>query len=257
MAGPDLPTLIRQVERSCRGTSLERLATAVALSDHLSSLADDVVGHFVAAARDSGASWAQIGVMLGVTKQAAQQRFVPARIMGDRQRGDTVLPRSLRRRDRRARTERLEGLFDRFDPRTERAVVLAQSEARALGHAYLGTEHLLLGVAAEAAERRGADRTDAAGLGPEPIRARIRAIVGQGSSDEPEGRIPFTPRAKKVLDIAWRECVRQNAVAVRPDHLFAAFLREREGIAAGVLREMGVDRGAPLGAILDLLGPAD
>lgn len=253
MTGPDLPGLVREVERTCRGSALECLATAVALSEDLNSLSDALVVHFVEGARGEGASWAQIGVVLGVTKQAAQQRFVaPPSVAVLRPRGKRV-PRSFARRLRGGRGGGGRGPFERFDAMGRRAIVLAQLEARGLGHGYLGTEHLLLGVAAEATERHGAKRVENAGLGLEPIRERVRTIIGQGSMDDWEGPIPFTPRAKKVLDLAWRECRHSGAAAVGPEHLFLALSREGEGVAAGILTDMGADRGGTQSAILELL----
>ena len=253
MARPDLPGLVREVERTCRGSALERLATAVALSEELSSLSDALVGHFVEGAREGGASWAQIGVVLGVTKQAAQQRFVtPPSIAVLRPRGKRM-PRAFTRRLRGGPGGGGQGPFERFDDMSRRALVLAQLEARGLGHGYLGTEHLLLGVAAEATERHGAERVEGAGLGLEAIRERVRTIIGEGSMDDWEGPIPFTPRAKKVLDLAWRESRRSEADAVGPQHLFLALIREGEGVAAAILTDMAADRGRTQTTILELL----
>lgn len=115
----------------------------------------------------------------------------------------------------------------------------AQAEARELRHDFIGTEHLLLGIC------RGPD-TDAAailreaGVDAELVRARVVARVPAGS-EAAHGQIPFTPRAKKALELALRECIGHGNERVRPEHLLLGLLREGEGVAAGVLNELGAD----------------
>lgn len=129
--------------------------------------------------------------------------------------------------------------FERFTDEARHVVVEAQAEARELRHGFIGTEHLLLGIC------RGPD-TDAAtvlrevGIDAERARARVVARVPAGS-EEPYGQVPFTPRAKKSLELALRECISHGNERVMPEHLLLGLLREGEGVASRVVRELGAD----------------
>ena len=130
-------------------------------------------------------------------------------------------------------------MFERFTDRARRAVVLSQEEARRLNHNYIGTEHLLLGllheeegVAAKALKRLDVSIEDA--------RARVEEIIGQGGSS-PSGHIPFTPRAKKVLELSLREALQLGHNYVGTEHLLLGLVREGEGVAAQVLAQLGID----------------
>ena len=226
-----LNDLIRTVERSCRGGALERLDEAIRLSGSLERLADEVVGHLVEEARRGGASWAEVGAHLGVTRQAAQQRHVARRsLFRPRPQGKTP--------------------FDRFAPRGRQVVVHAQDEARRLAHNYVGTEHLLLGLLRE---RHGiaAIVVTERGLDLEGARAALVSIVGEGS-EAPPGAVPFTPRAKKVLEIAVREARHLGHEQVDTEHLLLALFREREGVAAKILAEAGIEADASRARALEL-----
>jgi prophage maintenance system killer protein len=132
------------------------------------------------------------------------------------------------------------GPFERFTDRARRAVSLAQEEARGLGHNYLGTEHLLLGLLAEdqGLARRVLDRLD---ISAENARSQVEAIIGQGHRS-PAGPIPFTPRSKKVLELARREAKRLCHNYIGTEHLLLGLVREGEGVAAQVLARLGADR---------------
>jgi ATP-dependent Clp protease ATP-binding subunit ClpC len=127
------------------------------------------------------------------------------------------------------------GPFTRFTPPAREVVTLAQREARELGHDYIGTEHLLLALLAEGgglAARALASLEVTAGA----VTADIERIVGRGQG-MPPGPVPFTPRSKKVLELALREALRRRQAAVRPEHVLLALVREGNGMAAKILFE--------------------
>jgi Clp amino terminal domain, pathogenicity island component/ClpX C4-type zinc finger len=130
-------------------------------------------------------------------------------------------------------------VFERFTDRARRVVVLAQEEARLLNHNYIGTEHILLGLIHEG-DGVAARALDALDVSLEAVRARVEAIIGAGTSS-PSGHIPFTPRAKKVLEYALREALRLGHNSIGTEHILLAIIREEQGVAAQVLTEMGVD----------------
>ncbi len=219
----DLQELIRVVEeRTPASEPLGRVAVAVKYGDVLKSLGDDLVGHFVAEARAAGCSWAQIGGNLGVTKQAAQQRHRLGRLFGPRRgRGEARW-------------------FLRFTEEARQVVVAAQEEARSLKHNYLGTEHLLLALLRD---RRGkaARILQHLGLSLQGTRREVKRIIGTGS-EIPRGRIPFTPRAKKALDLSLRAASSTGDSHIGGYHLLLGLLEEREGVAAHILKDHGVTR---------------
>jgi hypothetical protein len=231
---PNLPDLIKAVEKT-DDAPLERLAEAVRLSQRLSGLADNLVGHFVEASRRAGHSWSQIGDQLGVTKQAAQQRF-PVR--------PTLKMPRIARRLRGA--DKGGSMFDRFTEAGRNVMVLAQDEAQRLNHNYLGTEHILLGVIRETSGA-GAKALQTAGISLEAVRRKIEEVIGEGvrradgvgafSASPP---IPFTPRAKKVLELAVRESLQLGHGLVGSEHLLLGIIREGEGVAVQVLSELGL-----------------
>ena len=145
-------------------------------------------------------------------------------------------------------------MFERFTNRARRAVVLAQEEARGLNHNYIGTEHVLLGllepggIAAQALSRFG---VTAAGT-----RDEIRARVGAGS-EPPKGKIPFTPRAKKTLELSLREALSLHHNYIGTEHILLGLVREGEGVAAQILAEHAGDLEAVRQAVLDLLPAAE
>jgi ATP-dependent Clp protease ATP-binding subunit ClpA len=134
----------------------------------------------------------------------------------------------------------LEGrMFERFTDRARRVVVLAQEEARLLNHNYIGTEHILLGLIHEG-EGVAAKALEGLGISLEAVRAQVEEIIGQGQS-APTGHIPFTPRAKKVLELSLREALQLGHNYIGTEHILLGVIREGEGVAAQALAAVGVD----------------
>jgi ATP-dependent Clp protease ATP-binding subunit ClpC len=132
-------------------------------------------------------------------------------------------------------------MFERFTDRARRVVVLAQEEARLLGHSYIGTEHLLLGLLHEN-EGVAAKVLDSMAVTLEKARELVEEIIGKGGSS-PFGHIPFTPRAKKVLELALREALPLGHNYIGTEHLLLGIVREGEGVAMQVLTSLGVTVG--------------
>jgi Clp amino terminal domain, pathogenicity island component len=128
-------------------------------------------------------------------------------------------------------------MFERFTDRGRRVVVLAQEEARLLNHNYIGTEHILLGLIHEG-EGVAARTLTALDISLEAVRAQVEEIVGQGQS-APTGHIPFTPRAKKVLELSLREAMNLGHNYIGTEHILLGLIREGEGVAAQVLLKLG------------------
>jgi ATP-dependent Clp protease ATP-binding subunit ClpA len=129
-------------------------------------------------------------------------------------------------------------VFERFTDRARRVVVSAQEEARLLHHSYIGTEHLLLGLISEG-EGIGAQALIQHGVSLEAARARIREIIGEGS-EPTSGHVPFTPRAKKVLELSLREAIGLGHNYIGTEHILLGLVREGEGVAAQVLTDLGL-----------------
>lgn len=228
---PPVEHLIAAVDASDLD-ELERVGVAVAMADELGSLGDEVVDHYVTAARQAGCSWAQIGTRIGVSKQAAQQAFA------------STAPR-------RSRFGRRHGRWS-----DEAGLVLkgAVEEARALRHRQVGTDHVLLaliagdGVAAEALRRLGVEHA--------AVEGHVKDIVGLGDAKDSTHR-PFTPRTKKVIELAARECLRLKHDRVRTEHLLLAVAQEGEGVAAQVLvQRLGIKLSEVTRAVLELVNGA-
>jgi ATP-dependent Clp protease ATP-binding subunit ClpA len=130
-------------------------------------------------------------------------------------------------------------MFERFTDRARRVVVLAQEEARLLNHNYIGTEHLLLGLIHEG-QGVAASSLESLGISLEAVRAQVEEIIGQGQS-APTGHIPFTPRAKKVLELSLREAKQLGHNYIGTEHILLGLVREGEGVAAQVLVKLGAD----------------
>jgi ATP-dependent Clp protease ATP-binding subunit ClpA len=130
-------------------------------------------------------------------------------------------------------------MFERFSDRARRVVVLAQEEARMLEHDYIGTEHILLGLIHEG-EGIAARSLRALDIDLETVRGEIEALIGRGQQPVP-GHIPFTPRAKKSLELALREMVHLGHDYIGTEHLLLGLIREGDGVAAQVLRQRGVE----------------
>ena len=130
-------------------------------------------------------------------------------------------------------------MFERFTDRARRVVVLAQEEARMLSHNYIGTEHILLGLIHEG-EGVAAKALESLGISLEAVRAQVEEIIGQGQQ-APSGHIPFTPRAKKVLELSLREAIALSDKSISDGHIALGLLREGEGLGMKVLHDLGVD----------------
>src|SRR6186997_2852988 len=128
-------------------------------------------------------------------------------------------------------------MFERFSGQARHVVVIAQEEARELDHNYIGTEHLLLGLLATADSLACASLT-ALGYTHEDVRASVEAKVGRGKAQQ-GGHIPFTPRAKKVLELSLREALQLKHNYIGTEHILLGILREGEGVAAQVLQKLG------------------
>jgi hypothetical protein len=226
----NLDELIAAVEET--DGPLDRVAAAAAVKHQIEGLGDELLDHFVKEARAEGCSWTQIGDALGVTRQAAQQRH--GGLIGRLVEGFT------------------KGRFKRFTPRARAAVVAAQTIARDRRHERIDTEHLLLAlfanddgnVAQQAFIRLGVDRGTAERL--------VDELVPPGA--EPvSGHIPFTPRAKKTLELALREALRLGHNYIGCEHIALALRRLDEGVAAHVLAELRVTYKDLERAIRDIL----
>jgi ATP-dependent Clp protease ATP-binding subunit ClpC len=130
-------------------------------------------------------------------------------------------------------------MFERFTDRARRVVVLAQEEARMLNHNYVGTEHILLGLIHEG-KGVAAKALESLGISLEAVRQQVEEIIGQGQS-APSGHIPFTPRAKKVLELSLREALQLDQDYIGTEHILLGLIREGEGVAAQVLVRLGAD----------------
>jgi Clp amino terminal domain, pathogenicity island component len=210
--------------KSQQGTPLDHVSAAVQVSEHLDEVADHLIGHFVDQARKAGASWTEIGRSMGVTKQAAQKRFVAK---------DTDWQSLLEEAFR-------EHPFSRFTDRARRAVQAAQHEAREHRHDYIGTEHLALGVLTEP-DGLAVKAIEALGVSREAARQALIAALLPATVEVPlAARIPFTPRAKKAMEFAVRKALVLGHNYIGTEHLLLGLLDEEEGIGGKTLIGLGV-----------------
>src|SRR5215467_4394646 len=149
------------------------------------------------------------------------------------------------------RSVRSDEMFERFTDRARRVVVLAQEEARMLNHNYIGTEHILLGLIHEG-EGVAAKALESLGISLEAVRNQVEEIIGQGGSS-PSGHIPFTPRAKKVLELSLREALQLGHNYIGTEHILLGLIREGEGVAAQVLVKLGADLSRVRQRVIQLL----
>ncbi|MEW2248367.1 MULTISPECIES: Clp protease N-terminal domain-containing protein [unclassified Streptomyces] len=206
---------------------LEQLQDAVLAADHLGEVADHLIGHFVDQARRSGASWTDIGKSMGVTRQAAQKRFVPKE--------STDLDPS-------------QG-FNRYTTRARNVVVAAHNEAKAAHHAEGLPEHLVLGLLAEP-EAIAAKAVTAQGVPLDAVREAARAALPPAVEDAPD-LVPYSSSAKKVLELTFREALRLGHNYVGTEHILLALLEHENG--EGVLSTLGIDKPTTERHIADLL----
>jgi len=208
----DLIAAIEQVHTD----ALDQLSDAVLAADHLGEVADHLIGHFVDRARRSGASWSDIGRSMGVSKQAAQKRFVP--------KAENDL-------------DPAQG-FSRFTARARNVVVAAQEEARAAGNTTITPAHLVLGLLGEP-EGIGAKAIDAQGVPAETVRRTALATLPERRDDVP-ALIPFDAQAQKALELTFRQALRLGHNYIGTEHILLALLEAEDG--TGVLAGLGVDR---------------
>jgi Clp amino terminal domain, pathogenicity island component len=142
-------------------------------------------------------------------------------------------------------------MFERFTDRARRVVVLAQDEARRLNHNYIGTEHILLGLIHEG-EGVAARALQSLGISLEAVRQQIEEIIGRGQQ-APSGHIPFTPRAKKVLELSLRESLQLGHTYIGTEHILLGLIHEGDGVAAQVLVRLGADMNRVREQVIELL----
>ncbi|MCU7722532.1 ATP-dependent Clp protease ATP-binding subunit [Actinoplanes sp. KI2] len=201
-----LDDLITAIHRARPDDALQQLSDAVLLGDHLGELADHLIGHFVDQARRSGASWTDIGRSMGVTKQAAQKRFVPKGGQG----------------------------FERFSATARSAVVASMKQAKAGGHHEIVPAHLLLGVL-DVPDGLAARALTAQGLDLDAVRAAAKAVLPAAPTEGEEPvLIPYDAASRKVLELTFREALRLNQQEVTTGHILLALLEEQEAALAGL-----------------------
>jgi hypothetical protein len=208
-AAADIAALVEQRARS--GAPLDRLEAAVSTVDELRSVGEEVLDRFVAQARAAGSSWSEIGAALGVSKQAAQQRF-PA--------GGP-----------------LSSWPSQVSETVRAAMVVAQEESRDLGHNYVGNEHLLLGLLAQT-DGIAAGVLRELGVTREALVSRTREVVGAGAPRRWEA-LGVTPRLKRGLELARAEARRLGSRCVGTEHVLLGITRLDEGVGARLLRDLG------------------
>ena len=142
-------------------------------------------------------------------------------------------------------------MFERFTDRARRVIVLAQEEARMLNHNYIGTEHILLGLIHEG-EGVAAKALESLDISLEGVRQQVTEIIGEGQQ-APGGHIPFTPRAKKVLELSLREALQLGHNYIGTEHILLGLIREGEGVAAQVLNKLGADLNRVRQQVIQLL----
>jgi len=142
-------------------------------------------------------------------------------------------------------------MFERFTDRARRVVVLAQQEARRLDHNYIGTEHILLGLIHEG-EGVAARALDSLGISLDAVRQQVEEIIGRGQQ-APSGHIPFTPRAKKVLELSLRESLQLGHDYIGTEHILLGLVREGGGVAAQILVKLGADLNQVRQQVIQLL----
>ncbi|GIG60081.1 hypothetical protein Lfu02_44530 [Longispora fulva] len=199
---------------------LEQLSDAVIAADHLGDVADHLIGHFVDQARRSGASWTDIGRSMGVSKQAAQKRFVP--------KGDAI------------DLDPSQG-FSRFTDRARNVVIGSQNEAHAAGNSEIGPGHLVLGILND--PESVASRTLVTlGVSLDTVRQAVTASLPAAAEGGAPALIPFDAQAKKALELTFREALRLGHNYVGTEHVLLALLEVEDG--SGVLAGLGVDKAA-------------
>ena len=205
-----LDDLIASINTKRPDDVLERLSDAVLLADHLGELADHLIGHFVDQARRSGASWTEIGSSMGVSKQAAQKRFVA-----------------------KDKIDATQG-FNRFSTPARSAVVASMNQAKALGHIEIAPGHLLLGLLDQPAGL-AVRAVTAQGLDIDALRRAAVAALPAAGGEMPV-LIPYDARSRKALELTFREALRLSHESVGTGHVLLALLEE------GSLPDLGLTK---------------
>jgi hypothetical protein len=215
-----LDDLIEAIKRA-HSDALEQLTDAVLAAEHLGEVSDHLIGHFVDQARRSGASWTDIGRSMGVTKQAAQKRFVP------------------KQPEAPADIDPSQG-FTRFTDRARNAIMAAQNEAHAAGNPVIQPEHLVLGLLADP-DGLAARAILAQNIALDAVRAVVTPTLPAAVADLPP-LIPFNGSAKKALELTYREALRLGHNYIGTEHILLALLEQEDG--TGVLTAAGLTKPA-------------
>jgi len=221
--------------KSQDGTALDHVSAAMRISEHLGELADHVIGHFVDQARKAGASWTEIGQSMGVTKQAAQKRFVPKAaewpVPPDEAGWRAALTEAFR-----------DNPFSRFTPRAKHSISAAVEEAREHRHDQVLPEHIALGLLHEP-EGLAAKAIEALGVASDSARNALAAALPPAAVAEPvPGQMLFSPRTKKMVHLALREALKLGHNYVGTEHLLLGVLEFEEGSGGGPLTELDITR---------------
>ena len=224
---PEVERLVAAARRRARSSQpLDRLRAAVDVADEVSQASQEALDRFVAEARDAKHSWAEIGAVLDVTRQAAQQRFSRAPSAG--------VP---------------------WPPNTsamvQAAFLVAQEEARALGHNYLGTEHVLVGLLSQS-DGLAAHVLSDAGIAREAVVGRIEQIIGRGGERCWES-LGVTPKVKRALEAAQGEARRLGHRCANTEHLLIGLCRSEDSAAVRILDDLGAPRETVIERVADAL----
>ena len=198
--------------------SLKHLSDAVTVSSDLGEVADHLIGHFVDQARRSGASWTEIGQHMGVSKQAAQKRFVP----NDSDIDEPPL-----------------GMFRRFTPKARQVVQVAREQALALGYSEVGNEHVLLGLISDP-ESVAARAIVELGPSLDQVRATVLAVLEPVTGRRRAARVRFGRGAKKTLELSLREALQFGHNYIGTEHMLLGLLRNDHERATRLLIGLGV-----------------
>jgi Clp amino terminal domain, pathogenicity island component len=213
----NLQELISQIDTDVAGDELAKVTEARARANTLSGVGDQLIDHFVSRARDAGMSWSQIGGALGVTKQAAQQRWMTP-------------------------------TFSRFTERARHAVVTAQEAARDMRHSAVGPEHLILGLLAVEGGAAAEVMVQLAGSA-DTIRKRVVRAIPPTTEPVPS-HIPFGPEPKEAMKQALEEALELGHNYIGTEHLLLGLLRVPEGRGAALLAELGITQDAARAGVL-------
>ena len=232
-ASVKLDDLINAIKSNHDKDALAQLTDAVYVGQHLGEVADHLIGHFVDQARRSGASWTEIGASMGVTKQAAQKRFVPKVDPGGDPSGN------------------IERLYGRYTDRARHVVVEAQKAALDHASPEIDTVHIVLGLLTEPAAL-AAGAILAQGVQLDAVREAAEARLPERADPVPDP-MPFSGAAKKTLELTMREGLRLGHNYIGTEHMLLALLEQGEGTGFEVLDGLGVKKDKAEAKILEVL----